>query len=199
MNNLEIFDQLVSEQESKNIEDYFLYSDVKWIYAENTVSQKFRPAYNRTEQLVDSHQLVNLVAGNNIIHDQQTFDIIRPILDNFIYMKKIKEFYIDKIKINTLFKNSDYKAEYFNAPHSDSKDIDKSTLLYYVNDSDGDTFFFNNIDKEYLETFDLELKEKISPARGKAVMFSSNQFHASSNPVLTKRRIVINIVFKYYE
>ena len=60
------------------------------------------------------------------------------------------------------------------------------TLLYYVNDSDGDTLIFDD-DKE-------TITNKITPQDNKAVWFDSKIWHASSPPVENKRRVVINLI-----
>lgn len=48
-----------------------------------------------------------------------------------------------------------------------------TVVLYYVNDTDGDTFFFNN---------NREVVERISPKKGRMVIFDGLTFHASSMP-----------------
>jgi hypothetical protein len=57
-------------------------------------------------------------------------------------------------------------------------------ILYYVNDSDGDTYFFG---KEK----DSELVQKITPKKNRAVIFDGSTWHASSLPS-KNHRIVIN-------
>jgi hypothetical protein len=142
---------------------------------------------------------VSLTFGNNEVHDQQTFEIIRPIIDNFIKREKIKDFYLHKIKINTLFQKIDYQPYYFNTPHQDSTDEEFSTLLYYVNDSDGNTFFFDSNEIDSKSFINLKVEDMIYPKIGTGIVFKSNQYHASSNPIKNQRRLVINIVFKAYE
>lgn len=72
-----------------------------------------------------------------------------------------------------------------NAPHPDTR-LDKFiTVLYYVNDSDGDTFFFDGD----------ECISRIKPIKGTAAMYPSNTWHAGSTPVEHETRVVINMVF----
>ena len=67
------------------------------------------------------------------------------------------------------------------------KNILKS-ILYYVNDTDGDTLLFDN---------SKNLIEKINPKKGRAVIFDSNSLHAASPPFNSKIRVVINcIIYK---
>lgn len=73
------------------------------------------------------------------------------------------------------------------------------TLLYYVNDSDGDTILYNEKVEsvnfgdtpEYPNRF--TLLDRISPKRGTAVLFNGMHYHSSSLPKKSENRIAINI------
>ena len=72
-----------------------------------------------------------------------------------------------------------------NAPHPDTR-LDKFiTVLYYVNDSDGDTFFFEG---------DMCIS-RMKPIKGTAAMYPSKTWHAGSTPTKHETRIVINMIF----
>ena len=59
--------------------------------------------------------------------------------------------------------------------------------LYYPNDSDGDTFFFDN---------DLNVIHREPPERGKIILFDGSTYHSSSSP--TKEvRFSLNINYEY--
>ena len=60
------------------------------------------------------------------------------------------------------------------------------TGIYYVNDCDGDTFLFDGT-KEIA---------KISPKKGRIVIFDGKTLHAGSHPYLSDFRMVINFNFK---
>ena len=101
-----------------------------------------------------------------------------------------KELYVDRIKSNLNVNLTDYKKENYQPPHKDSPlEIFKS-LLYYVNDSDGDTYFFDR---------NMNIVDAVSPKKNRAILFSSNILHAGSNPIRSNKRIVINIIFEDIE
>ena len=58
--------------------------------------------------------------------------------------------------------------------------------VYYVNDSDGDTFIYDNESKS----------QRISPKKNRAVVFDGSLYHASSLPTKNKR-VIINIDVAY--
>jgi hypothetical protein len=75
------------------------------------------------------------------------------------------------------------------------------TFLYYVNDSDGDTIFFNdfldgNEDHNITELIEVHRE---TPKCGTGLLFKSNQLHTPTPPKYSNRRIVVNYVFEVYE
>ena len=61
-------------------------------------------------------------------------------------------------------------------------DFPHTTALYYVNDSDGDTLFFND---------NLEIVNRVKPEKGKLIIFDGSIY--THRPVLPPtNRIVIN-------
>jgi len=81
----------------------------------------------------------------------------------------------------------------YQMPHVDLNEKHK-VFLYYINDSDGDTYLFNEtLGDTPPEKFTLD--QKISPEAGKGVVFDGNIFHAPSAPTESAFRAVINLDF----
>lgn len=74
-----------------------------------------------------------------------------------------------------------------NEIHCDSDNPDCKTILYYVNDSDGNTLFYND---------DKVIIDEIKPEHGKYVIFNSTKLHSAGIPIKSKFRMVINAVFE---
>lgn len=70
-------------------------------------------------------------------------------------------------------------------PHVDFMDKHMAAL-YYVNDSDGPTYFF---DEEYKVT------KTVHPKQGRFILFDGDMFHAGSHPNKNTFRIVTNFNF----
>lgn len=72
-----------------------------------------------------------------------------------------------------------------------------NVLLYYVNDSDGDTFMYNEVHELGSENDPSEftLHSKHTPKQGDAVLFDGLRYHSSSKPKNHSKRIIINIDF----
>lgn len=71
-------------------------------------------------------------------------------------------------------------------PHVDD-DHPHNVILYYVNDSDGDTYFFNNQRK---------VIKRVTPRKNRMVVFDGDILHASSYPIKSSIRITLNLNFR---
>jgi hypothetical protein len=71
------------------------------------------------------------------------------------------------------------------APHPDYLRDKLITVLYYVNNSDGDTFLFKGS----------ECICRAEPIMGTGIVYPSTTLHAGSTPTKHNTRVVINIVF----
>jgi|TARA_B110000908_G_scaffold157435_1_gene197564 hypothetical protein len=140
-------------------------------------------------------------------HDMYAYDtggakspLIETVMSNMYF---IEQAYgpiemLHRVKANLLIKDVEAVNTY-HPPHVDSLMDNSLSMVYYVNDSDGDTILF---DKQVDHTSPnrhqhLGLTEigRVSPKKGRAVIFNSNRFHASSMPIDNERRVVINTVF----
>jgi len=118
-------------------------------------------------------------------------DLGSSILHTFAKKHGIEIKEILRIKANILNKTD--KQNHIHPPHVDMT-IPHLVLLYYVNDSDGDTIFFN---EKYSseENHMLTIDKRITPKEGAAIVFDGLTYHSSTSPQNTKERIVINIDF----
>jgi hypothetical protein len=71
----------------------------------------------------------------------------------------------------------------------------RKTLLYYVNNSDGETIIYNE-KYEGKPIGKLTVKQRITPVKGRAVLFDANQIHSACIPTEKKYRLIINCVFE---
>ena len=99
---------------------------------------------------------------------------------------------------------------YYNEPHTDLSIEElriyenSFTAIYYVNDSDGDTFFFEGTggdthilnNEEIIQKYNnLNIKKIVSPKQNKMVIFPSHILHSGSHPINSTLRSVINYNF----
>lgn len=68
-------------------------------------------------------------------------------------------------------------------------------MLYYVNDSDGDTIFFNEAyqenDQDFYDPEQFTIYKRVTPKKGRIVVFNGLRYHSSTHPS-SNYRLIIN-------
>jgi hypothetical protein len=116
------------------------------------------------------------------------FDLVIPIMTMFELKTNYKVKRLHRAKanllLNTPYKENDLKK----AIHQDVTNQSGISLLYYVEDSDGDTIVYN------------ETKEKkvnqVPPKANRAFIFKADQWHNATPPKEHRTRKVINFIFE---
>ncbi len=117
-----------------------------------------------------------------------THDLSMRILEKFCNKHEIKYDEVKRTRSNTTFLCNETRPS---MPHVDA-DYDHLALIYYVNDSDGDTLLYKN---KYYKQEDNEMiiDTRISPKAGRAVLFDGSAYHSFCYPNIYDTRSVINI------
>lgn len=166
-----------------------------WYWNKSTVADNF--FYGSNKNILESNQFTHTIIANDGRQPSFLFADIKPMvyfLEKNINVKVAK---IDRIKVNLLQPVVGGNTQSHNPPHWDADyEIQPNTLsmVYYVNDSDGDTVIFNKKLPDQPEN--LEVLHRSKPKKGKCIVFPSNRWHASSNPINNDRRIIINFVLE---
>ena len=74
-------------------------------------------------------------------------------------------------------------------------DNDFISLIYYINDSDGDTFLFEENHRDGHANF-VTVKDKFNHKENSVLIFDGKQYHASSNPIESNYRATISMTFE---
>lgn len=135
--------------------------------------------------------------GNLIYHPNNPSnpyaELFTPLVNSIIDKCNMELLIVHRIRLGFLlntkytFAGSPYQH---NTPHRDME-IPHYTAIYYLNDCDGATVIFR--EKETAEKY--YPLEKITPKKGKVVVFDGLHFHASTCPKVFNKRIVCTINF----
>ena len=183
--NIEVHENVLPEEHWKYLYDFITHEWFSWTYQPGTSNNSKTGKYDGegdTPQLVRNlfHREIvpnknKLPVGfNQFIQMHEYFEVLPQI--TMIPQKILPNCNPWRIKANLLQPHPD--AGEHHPWHTDSTES-YTSMIYYINDSDGDTFLNKTETK------------RITPKANSAVIFPSNLWHASSNP--TKgRRIVLN-------
>lgn len=141
-------------------------------------------------QTVDSFQFYHLFVHSQIGYSEPFYENFRPLVHYIQKALDLQNTNVMRVKANMLTNNRRFFPLAYNPPHVDGE-YDHWAVVYYVNDSDGDTVIFN---ETYGSQFDkLTEKTRVSPKKGRVVCFPGKYFHASSNPQRNDWRCIFNI------
>lgn len=185
---IQVYDNLLPEKLTEEILSIIMDSNFPWFKASNSfyaVSEKTAKKYKNNSLVVNTPQLAHQFFNEGEICTNSIWqDIPVVLVENFFKLYQLDTIGILRAKANLMLK-SNIDKKYYNPPHIDTP-RPHDVLLYYVNDSDGDTIIFSD------ELGD-KIVEKISPKKGRFLYFSGEYYHASSPPTEHDSRIVVNI------
>jgi len=184
-----VLDDFVSENDQNLIRDFML--DCSWEESKNISGVQQSGCSLPNDLFLAKNQsgyYVNIYPG---ISDVEVFF---PLLNSIGSLLPIAH---DIIRIRGGKFNKNEQGG-IHLPHVDYY-YNHYTLLYYVNDSDGDTFLFNEMSEAVeppsvpSQPKSFTLLSSISPKMGRAVLFNGLLYHSSSLPQTHQNRMAINI------
>lgn len=200
-NNLpKVYTNLLTKLEVEHIKQIIPTLGNHWSIYNSTVGKDYDPEFTEDDRVVDTPSGVYFFYSEikNWKHEPNQFLIRygKKIVEQIAKDLNVKIKQYIRMKVNVLFNDCGVKPGQFNAPHKDTKNPNTISLIYYVDNCDGDTVVFPNFSKQ-----DEKLGEpvRIPPIEGNVLALESMMYHASSNPITHNRRFVINIVFEYEE
>ena len=175
---MKVFDNIISKKDQKFIKNNLLDNgNFPWSYVSD-VSKKGNTHQRRPgfKHIFKNYNLIEPILVNT-----------RAKLNKVLYAKdeilEARSFL--QLPLNLTDRSID-------APHVDA-DIDHMVVLYYVNDSDGDTVIYENLFEGYDKVpllKDLKEKKRVTPKAGRVVLFNGKHWHTSCQPEHNVRCVV---------
>lgn len=186
-----IFDDILEINEQSILLDY-VNNNTNWVDVPNITGDYANKSkgYSFPAKVIPS----NIVDNSNII------DIVNKIQINVC--KKINQTFVKNYrwKINWT-KPLDMAYNPLDLIHIDS-DVQHLVIIYYINDSTGDTYIYDNkfgnnaehnvLNQNNINSDNIELKNQINPKMGRVIVFDGNQLHYGDYPKYNSR-FVLNI------
>ena len=195
MNDIYVIDDLIPKDYAVWVEEIITnQKELPWYYKQNAIHDDYKK------------DLRNVFCLFHYLYEEETkksplFDAVYPIL---LHMKEkapeVRWNTLDRMRINLMPKSKTTTT--WHLPHVDNLIRNGWNAIYYVNDmgayDDGDTFIFD----QKMENFTPEeankilkdnyftIKTKVTPKRGRMVVFPTCYFHASSWSNTTDRYVI---------
>jgi hypothetical protein len=175
-----IFDDIIDKQSQKNIQD-IIFNKIKWKFISDVTkpdNKQQRPGF-----------IYNFITDKQNVYEWHTemTTIVNAACDKINFKRE------DCLQGRSFLQLPlNLKDRSIDAPHVDA-DIDHMVILYYVNDSDGDTVIYENLFEGYdnVPHFDdLKVKQRVTPKAGRVVIFNGKHWHTSCQPEHNVRSVV---------
>jgi hypothetical protein len=186
----EVYDNIISIEQSTEILKVLQSPQFPWFLSagfytasKEDIESKSKKFKNLKEYLQFVHTFYSYSNVNfNTEVNSAYVKLVNDIINAYMNREKIDTLKIIRCKANFQTQHSNNNSSLHNTPHKDFY-IPHTVMLYYANDSDGDTILFDKDEKEYA---------RISPKKGRILVFNGNYLHAGSHPFKSECRIVIN-------
>ena len=182
----EVVDNLIPQSYQDELENVLTRFDFPWYYQPNITSGKPKI---QNEQFKYSHGFTHQFYHQEHGVQSAFWGMIQNFRHFVPYPEKIHGYY--RLKANLTVPVNGWTKDTVQEPHIDMP-IPNLVCLYYVNDSDGDTFFFNETFNEEREPEQFTIMERVAPKKGRAVIFDGLRYHGSNCPIESQSRFIIN-------
>ena len=172
----------------RSIYDSIIFEQTPWTIINDVSGASSNVSVPGVSILENQTGFYHVCYGDNQVYSN-LFYTLRPIVDAISHYQGEPIKTLLRIKVGMFIKSPEVGS---NSPHVDFSDNHK-TFLYYVNNSDGDTLFYNERYRKGYPVNKFTVKDRIEPVMGRAVFFDGLQYHSSSPPSVNDRRIAINI------
>jgi hypothetical protein len=196
---MKFIENIVIDSVKERMKRIFLRDEFEWYYNQSTV----RIIPENRSALIDDNTKESIQFTHKLYTDgrfeSEYIEYVQKIMRALEEKEGIVCTTLLRAKCNLVPQDSSFGVDQYHPPHVDLKEANNYTytLIYYVNDSDGDTFIFN---ENYGDEFEnVTIAHRQTPKEGCALLFKSNTYHAGSSPVNNNSRVVINIVFESNE
>jgi len=194
MKDVIVIDQAVPKVVQDMLESVALGEKIPWMrnggatYNDNTAK-----IFPTTSNSIDAQQFTHLIYDTKQ-PVSQLFPVLLPVITAIPYT--IKQ--LIRIKMNLGVYTDLSNPDAHGMPHVDFTEIKEPlmTAIYYVNDATGDTILF---DQRFGHKGALSVKTRVTPKKGRLVVFDGGLLHAGNTPRTNVPRVNINFNAFVYE
>lgn len=182
----EVIENFLPQSYQDELESVLTRYDFPWYYQPNITTGK--PKIN-DERFKYSHGFTHQFYHQEHGVQSSFYGLVQTLLHFVPEKYKVQGYY--RLKANLTVPVEGWNKDTVQEPHVDMP-IPHLVCLYYVNDSDGDTFFFDQMFDERAEPNDFTVYKRIAPKKGTAVIFDGLRYHGSNCPIESQSRFIIN-------
>jgi len=217
---MKVIDNFFPEEQFKEFQEKILGPRMSFNYIPAISTPEWMRVDDPLAKETDAFFISMYDKENNMMSDE--FLSLKPMFIYLLHKLGYTEQNLTRMRCVTTLSVPGITSEYYNLPHVDNPSEHKS-VVFYVNDSDGDTRLFHQRQKPFnwrLKPDATEEEKKnyanqfirsgftvehcITPKANRLLIFDGLQYHTAGFPVNSRRRVIINMniseqVQKVYE
>ena len=185
MQDVIVFDDIIPPVYQNWLIDCIKNPDLKWMIKDNAISDLFEN--DPRNGYCNFHYLYEVEQGE-----------LSPLCNAFMplalqFRDKLKAESLLRMRVNHV---PAWCSSIIQLPHVDSYVQNAWNVVYYIDNSNGDTIIYNERTQDPQQYVELAKQDKftemtrVSPKKGRAVAFKGDLFHSSTTPVGTWRPVV---------
>jgi hypothetical protein len=184
---MKVIDNFLPQAYQDVLENTLLTGGFPWYFYQTTLGNDYIPI--DIPGIQETYHFAHSAMADRVTNSKY-FDLFQPIMYHLMLKEGVDTSDLLRIKANLSLRSNHIKNT-FTPPHTDYANVPPFiTCIYYVNDSDGDTLFFDEKNK---------LTNRVSPKKGRLVYFKGDTYHAKEAPQNFDTRCVINFNFELKE
>jgi len=199
MDDIVVIDDYMSDWEQLRIQNVVLHEYFNWFYQKSSYfySNEHKDSYNLSLQ---SNYIDNFQFAHNLYHPSE--GVKSDYFKHFAVLLKyfnLENYVLRRMKVNMTLPLASKTKEQAGIPHVDLPGMQNYlTAIYYATESDGDTIIFDrkSIDdnsEKNIDFWKIGIAKRITPKRGRLVVFDGTRLHAGNWPSTDRPRVVFNI------
>ena len=198
----QIFDNFLDQQNFDELSNAVLGENFPWFFKNYASADPRLNIPNNSNLAIETWALDHSVYEREQGIESFTFDLF----DEFF--KKVENsfgFGFDRLiraRLSAKFPKLEFTSDNYNLPHVDYM-FPHETLIFYLNDTDGDTRIFDQwgvypVKNDFRENWPSEFttQARVSPKANRLLWINGLQYHTASNPIHGDKRVILNINFK---
>lgn len=192
-------DDLVETAVADEIERVMLSGAFPWYFYSNvnsTVRPEDRPAH--TTVIYDDARFEESFGFSHLLFPNADSNSPSPwwqypklLFEAFLNKQRLLPTQLIRVKANMLLRSAPPGGAKPFEPHVDLP-TPHWVMIYYVNDSDGDTVI---LDKTYPDREHANVLHTVGPKKGRAILFDGRHYHCGTRPSRHNTRVVFNYDF----
>ena len=194
-NDIIVIPDLIPKAYQDEIEYEMTSIQFPWYYKHSVSGYPNDPeVFKNDPNIKERDALIHLFYAEDINHFSGHFSLVKPL--TYFLEEKTGAVVERLLRLRAVltYRDPSWNHEHYLTPHVDQVDP-HWTMIYYVNDCDGPTHFYEDIFDIDSENFEKRtLQSSYTPKKGTGVLFNGLRYH-SNGVGKEKNRVVINMNF----